>query len=812
MEAQGEWPGEIGGTAQLLPLAPRAEDFRHGPHAAGTPLAGPVTPRPFPARSPETARGGFPLLPYSEMTPPGRAFVSGATAGSEPAPWPGTEAETAPAAWSEVRPSPPPAAPAMEEAWPAPAARERTAGSWSGPPPAAPAREEAWPSPTPTARARAAQLWRDPASGSVPNSEAERWARQSDAAGFANELARLGHVLAAAAGAAPEALTTAGFATAADVAGSIESLSRTVEYLQLLAADAVDRTRTAAVAAARDSLGASGKAGWVTGWDAKGIETLNETDAGWSRALVPSPNDDGTRNTAEFLRVRLRISVREARRRLNLAHQILPATTLTGEQLPAPLEHLAAAFAKAGTGCPGNAAIPAETVDPEDVTDPADTAASESAAPKISSYAATIIASTLDRLQHSASAEILGQVEQHLTGIASKSDPDVLVRVAQKWAETIDADGSEPTEEALRHTQGAFIRKQRNGLHHLEIFATTDQFEHFLTVMNTATNPRSSTPGTDSSPDNASSDRGCAGEAVSPNIASANVWREAEANLERRTRPQQQLDGLVCGLKAGLTTALLPVTGGNRPQIIATIDHKDLFPVRSDGDDSGRQFSGSNFGKTFGVRRTTNSRTTNKGATTATATPDPTASNANTLRSPSGVGSTNGTGAGAFVFTGPVAAATLRKIACDADIIPVVLGSRGEILDVGRKSRLFTQAQRLALIARDRGCAFPDCTIPAPWCEAHHITYWSQGGTTATDNGVLLCSHHHHIIHKELWTITVAHGIPTFIPPRHIDPTRSPRHNRYFKPPPPPESLQPTASKQPALPRQAAGRSTRLQL
>ncbi len=118
MEAQGEWPGEIGGTAQLLPLAPRAEDFRHGPHDAGTPLASPVTPRPFPARSPETARGGFPPLPYSEMTPPGRAFGSGATAGSEPAPWPGTEAETAPAAWSEVRPSPPPAAPAKEEAWP----------------------------------------------------------------------------------------------------------------------------------------------------------------------------------------------------------------------------------------------------------------------------------------------------------------------------------------------------------------------------------------------------------------------------------------------------------------------------------------------------------------------------------------------------------------------------------------------------------------------------------------------------------------------------------------------------------------------
>jgi hypothetical protein len=139
------------------------------------------------------------------------------------------------------------------------------------------------------------------------------------------------------------------------------------------------------------------------------------------------------------------------------------------------------------------------------------------------------------------------------------------------------------------------------------------------------------------------------------------------------------------------------------------------------------------------------------------------------------------------MFTGPVAAATLRKIACDADIIPALLGSRGEILDLGRKTRLFTPAQRTALTARDQGCAFPKCTIPAPWCEAHHITYWSHGGPTTTNNGVLLCSHHHHIIHKEQWKITTTHSTPTFIPPPHIDPTQTPQQNHYFKPPPPPQ-------------------------
>ncbi|MDR7083864.1 hypothetical protein J2X01_003164, partial [Arthrobacter ginsengisoli] len=68
------------------------------------------------------------------------------------------------------------------------------------------------------------------------------------------------------------------------------------------------------------------------------------------------------------------------------------------------------------------------------------------------------------------------------------------------------------------------------------------------------------------------------------------------------------------------------------------------------------------------------------------------------------------------------------------------------------------------------------------WCEAHHIDYWSRGGTTGTENGVLLCSHHHHAIHKEQWTIQLQSGVPWFIPPPHIDPRRQPRRNYYFHP------------------------------
>ncbi len=73
-------------------------------------------------------------------------------------------------------------------------------------------------------------------------------------------------------------------------------------------------------------------------------------------------------------------------------------------------------------------------------------------------------------------------------------------------------------------------------------------------------------------------------------------------------------------------------------------------------------------------------------------------------------------------------------MACDADLIPAVLGAHSAVLDVGRNQRLFTAARRRALILRDRGCAFPGCDRPPEWCQGHHILSCAPGGTTALDN------------------------------------------------------------------------------
>jgi hypothetical protein len=94
------------------------------------------------------------------------------------------------------------------------------------------------------------------------------------------------------------------------------------------------------------------------------------------------------------------------------------------------------------------------------------------------------------------------------------------------------------------------------------------------------------------------------------------------------------------------------------------------------------------------------------------------------------------------------------RLACQAGIIPVVLGGRGVVLDLGRTRRLFSPAQRQTMALRDRGCTADGCDVPAAWCEAHHHRQpWSQGGKTDLADGKLLCPFHHHRAHDPGWEV-----------------------------------------------------------
>jgi hypothetical protein len=188
---------------------------------------------------------------------------------------------------------------------------------------------------------------------------------------------------------------------------------------------------------------------------------------------------------------------------------------------------------------------------------------------------------------------------------------------------------------------------------------------------------------------------------------------------DERTAQQRRADALVEICRLALNTAALPVNGGDRPQLVVTVPYDVLA----------RQLS-----------------------------------------------------AGTLDTGARLTAEAVRRLACDAHLLPAVLDGAGVPLDLGRDRRLISGGLRRALVLRDGGCAFPGCDRPPRWCDGHHLKHWVDGGATALVNAVLLCGHHHRLIHAGHWQVHIAaDGLPEFTPPAWIDPDRRPRRNQYHR-------------------------------
>jgi hypothetical protein len=188
-------------------------------------------------------------------------------------------------------------------------------------------------------------------------------------------------------------------------------------------------------------------------------------------------------------------------------------------------------------------------------------------------------------------------------------------------------------------------------------------------------------------------------------------------DTDDRTPGQRRADALVDVCRMALACGELPDNGGDRPQIVVTVDNDSLV---------GR------------------------------------------------------IGAGMLDNGVSLTPEAVRRLACDASIIPAVLSGQSQVLDVGRERRLFTGPLRRALVLRDGGCAFPGCDRPPRWCDGHHIQHWSDGGPTNLDNAVLLCGFHHRLIHHGGWQVQLGPDrLPGFLPPRWLDPQQVPRRNAY---------------------------------
>ncbi|SFC71672.1 HNH endonuclease [Saccharopolyspora kobensis] len=207
---------------------------------------------------------------------------------------------------------------------------------------------------------------------------------------------------------------------------------------------------------------------------------------------------------------------------------------------------------------------------------------------------------------------------------------------------------------------------------------------------------------------------------------------ETDDIKDPRTVGQRNADGLSTLLDLVLDTDGMPRTGGQKPHLTVTIDYtqlKNQLPTNATGE-----------------------------ITTA-----------------GGAGMLEGTGQ----YVSP---RTVRRIACDCEVLPMVLGGDSLPLDVGASQRTAPTHIRAALLARDGVCAFPGCDHPAGTPQAHHIVHWIDGGPTSLDNMVMLCAHHHRTTHNHHWHIELQRGRPVFTPPASLDPARTPRSGGKAQP------------------------------
>jgi hypothetical protein len=216
---------------------------------------------------------------------------------------------------------------------------------------------------------------------------------------------------------------------------------------------------------------------------------------------------------------------------------------------------------------------------------------------------------------------------------------------------------------------------------------------------------------------------------------------------DTRTPAQRRADALTELARRALHGGDLPVTGGVPPHLTLVVDLPTLRPQVSDQDGTGtpavhpeRRGGGAGLPQAEHLERT-----------------------------------------GAWLdWSGPVTAETARRIACDAGISRVITDGPSQVVDVGRRTRIVTAAQRRALAVRDRGCRFPGCDRPPHMTDAHHIVHWVNGGLTDLDNLLLLCRTHHRACHEEGWSVhRGADGDVTFAPPgRASPPTAHPADHR----------------------------------
>ncbi|WBL19256.1 HNH endonuclease signature motif containing protein [Citricoccus sp. NR2] len=441
------------------------------------------------------------------------------------------------------------------------------------------------------------------------------------------------------------------------------------------------------------------------------------------------------KNAADYLRFQTQVGFGVARRRIQTATAIHPDTTLTS-----------LTDAAGTTTEPPRPDVHDAAVDGE-----------------ITPRAVQAIIDALGAVEEEARSvstdpdevkKLINDGEKTFVTQAREFDDNAFAAYAAGWKERtsnqVNPDGEAPDDTIAEKKRGLRRIGTRGKLNIWQ--CATDQAgdELFRTLVHAMNNPRA-TPGSHSG-DTTTSDAGTRTQAgADPSVAEgAETTHAVDAtgtpvdNLDERTRDQKAHDALIGVLTAGLKVPhnTLPDQGGTRPQMLVTLDLPLLLRMMHQADIAPKNL-------------------------------DPAWLTDGTLpRFELCQGS----------YTGPISPTAIRHLLCEAEILPVVLGGAGQILDVGTSERFFDKHLRKALVARDGGCAAPGCMAPAPWCESHHIDPARNQGPTSTANGVLLCHHDHRLADRGDWQIRIVDDVPWFTAPPYIDPDQVPRRNTYWRP------------------------------
>ncbi|MFB2572271.1 HNH endonuclease signature motif containing protein [Micrococcus sp. IITD107] len=350
-----------------------------------------------------------------------------------------------------------------------------------------------------------------------------------------------------------------------------------------------------------------------------------------------------------------------------------------------------------------------------------------------------------------------GEVE--LMGRARRECPGVMVQVCKRWlirfTEALERTTGEPPQGVVHQGRAARFVREENGLFLWHLFLTQAQHEIFKTVASAGANPRARKNQQAAGGGPAGQDGGLSPDpltlfdqatqgaeeqdrATEDEVFCADLAPWVERGEERNRR---QVDAVITALTAALRIkdSGLPGTGGYAPQVMAVIDYDTLAGRLLDHPDPP-------------PRPEIPTELLRPGEPGYESPGKP----------PAGGVDLRGSLVSTAGFSGPIDPRVIRAWACDGQILPVVLGAQGQIVDAGPARRVFPAPLRRAIIARDRGCAAPGCGQPATYCQVHHVQHYEHGGPTTVENGVLLCEHHHQAVHHDQYRIHMRHGIPWF--------------------------------------------------